>query len=72
MVGVFGSGCAAAGAKGRAITLSHPDSTAENSLDKPDAVVPVESEFKPAGRQFSYTFAPNSFTILRLPLGGTR
>jgi alpha-L-arabinofuranosidase len=51
-----------------ASTLAHSNPAAKNSLDKPGVVVPKESSFKPAGAQFTYDFAPNSFTILRLPL----
>jgi len=62
------NGRIASQAKGRVVTLSHADPHAENSLDHPDVVVPVEAEFALAGPRLTYTFAPDSFTILRIPL----
>ncbi|OHB60296.1 MAG: hypothetical protein A2167_03460 [Planctomycetes bacterium RBG_13_46_10] len=60
-------GLAKVGNKAKVITLSHADATAENTLDNPNVVVPVESELAVAGAEFSYEFKPNSLTILRLP-----
>ncbi len=51
---------------GRAITLANANPGAENTLDHPDVVVPVESEFTLDGAKIQYTFPPNSFTILRV------
>jgi alpha-L-arabinofuranosidase len=55
------------GGRTKVFTLGHADPAAENSLDRPNAVVPVESEVKISGAEFSYVFAPNSLTILRVP-----
>ena len=51
-------------ARGRAIVLTGYGRMAENSFDAPTAVAPVESTFEGA----SYTFAPRSVTVLRLPI----
>jgi len=55
------------GGRTKVFTLGHADPATENSLDRPNAVVPVESEVKISGAEFSYVFAPNSLTILRVP-----
>ncbi|MCX6872274.1 MAG: hypothetical protein NTW21_00470 [Verrucomicrobia bacterium] len=47
-------------------TLSHDDPTTENTLDFPDAVLPLEFACDGAAAEFSYGFKPNSFTLLRL------
>lgn len=54
------------GGKAKVITLSHADTNAENTLDSPSVVVPVESEMAVAGAQFPATFSANSLTVLRL------
>ena len=38
----------------------------ENTLDEPKKVAPVSRGVAGLGPQFTYTFAPNSLTILRL------
>lgn len=53
--------------QGTATTLGNASPTAENTLDNPNVVVPVESHFTVTGAKFAYNFAPNSLTILRLP-----
>jgi alpha-N-arabinofuranosidase len=55
------------GGRGRIITLSHEDPTAENSLDDPDVVAPVESELN-IGSERTFELRTYSLTILRLPL----
>jgi alpha-L-arabinofuranosidase len=50
----------------RAITLSHDDPSAENSVYDPDVIVPVEAPCDGAGPQFDYTFGTYSLTVLRL------
>ncbi len=47
-------------------TLWSADPTRENTVDEPDAVLPVCSEFGGAGSDFTYPVQPCSFTILRL------
>lgn len=54
------------GGKAKVITLSHADVNAENTLDHPNVIVPVESEMAVAGAEFPATFAANSLTVLRL------
>jgi alpha-L-arabinofuranosidase len=49
-------------------TLGDASPTAENTLDNPDMVTPVNSSFTPDRAKFSYRFSPNSLTILRLPV----
>jgi alpha-L-arabinofuranosidase len=53
---------------GRVITLGNTEATAENTLDRPDRILPVETDFNGTTPQFSYRFASNSLTILRLPI----
>jgi len=55
--------------RGKVITMGNPLATAENTLDHPNVVVPVEAEMEISGSQFTYNFIPNSLTILRLPSG---
>lgn len=50
---------------GVAITLSSVSRNDENSMDCPDRIRPVETAFNKFGKNFKYTFEPNSFTILR-------
>ncbi len=49
---------------GKAIVLTGPDLMAENSFAAPTAIAPVASTFSGT----SYTFAPRSVTVLRLPI----
>ncbi|HEX8139114.1 MAG TPA: alpha-L-arabinofuranosidase C-terminal domain-containing protein [Pyrinomonadaceae bacterium] len=50
---------------GRAFVLSSSDLKAENSFEQPFRVAPVERRLAIAAGEFSYTFAPNSLTVLR-------
>jgi alpha-L-arabinofuranosidase len=52
---------------GKAITLGNADSTAENTLEHKTLVMPAEKTVTLAGPEFTYDFAPNSLTILRIP-----
>ncbi|HEX3628071.1 MAG TPA: alpha-L-arabinofuranosidase C-terminal domain-containing protein [Verrucomicrobiae bacterium] len=45
--------------------LSGPP-TAENTMDQPKQISPVESSIRNAGNRFTCAFAPNSFTVLRI------
>jgi len=47
-------------------TLASDDPMVENTVDEPDAIVPVSSEFAQAGANFTCTLRPYSFTLLRL------
>jgi len=48
------------------ISLGHAEYDAENTLDNPNVVVPVESQMNVAGPEFTATFKPHSLTVLRL------
>lgn len=54
------------GAKAKVITVAHADATAENTLDAPDVIVPVESQMPVPGAEFSLPCPANSLTVLRL------
>lgn len=58
----------AAGVKptGRAFVLSSTDLKAENSLDEPTRIAPVERPLSVPGGEFAHTFAPYSLTVLRV------
>jgi alpha-L-arabinofuranosidase len=62
------AGAAKAGAAGKAFILSGPDLKAENSLDEPAKVAPVEREVTVSSSEFSFTLAPNSLSVLRIPV----
>ena len=51
---------------GKAFVLSSRDLKAENSLDEPTKVAPVERPLPAASGEFAYTFAPYSLTVLRV------
>ena len=52
----------------KVIILGNAKATTENTLDHPDAIVPVEVDMEVSSPQFTYGFSPNSLTILRLSL----
>ncbi len=47
-------------------TLSSDDPQIENTVDYPDAILPVDSICVPVGNEFAYIFKPYSFTLIRL------
>lgn len=51
---------------GKVTTLAAESLTDENSMDNPTKITPRDSEFNGFGQTFSYTFAPRSFTIMRV------
>ncbi len=51
---------------GKAFVLTAPDLKAENTLDEPKKVSPVEQQLTIAAKQFAHTFAPHSLTVLRI------
>ena len=55
------------GKTGRATVLASPDLNAVNSLDQPQHLAPQESTFKVASANVTYTLAPYSLTVLRIP-----
>lgn len=50
---------------GKVLTI-HADLEAENTLDNPDIVKPVESTVEAAGREFNATVGPSTFAVYRL------
>jgi alpha-L-arabinofuranosidase len=51
---------------GKAFVLASSDLKAENSLDEPMKIAPVEKPFAAPSAEFSFTLAPNSLTVLRV------
>ena len=62
------AGAAKLGSSGKAFILAGADLKAENSLDEPTRVAPVEREIAVSSGEFSYTLAPNSLSVLRIPV----
>jgi len=54
--------------KAEVTTLTSKDPTIANSLDHPDAVVPVTSVITNVSSKFPMTLSPSSLTILTLKL----
>ncbi|MFN7949823.1 MAG: alpha-L-arabinofuranosidase C-terminal domain-containing protein [Blastocatellia bacterium] len=52
---------------GRAVTLASADLKAENSLDEPRRVAPVEQSFKISAPEFSYNLPGQSVVVLQIP-----
>jgi alpha-N-arabinofuranosidase len=61
------AGAKGLGKTGKATTMATDDLQAQNSLAEPMKLVPQESTFAVSGTVLSYTLAPNSFTVLRIP-----
>ncbi|HEY6247992.1 MAG TPA: alpha-L-arabinofuranosidase C-terminal domain-containing protein [Pyrinomonadaceae bacterium] len=61
------AGAQRVGQSGKAIVLQSEDLKAENSLDKPTRIAPVEKQLQLPGNEFSYSLVPRSFTVLRIP-----
>ena len=57
----------ASGIRRRVITLAGA-ADGENSLTAPRAVAPTTAPFASGGTTMSYGLAPNSITVLRLPI----
>jgi alpha-L-arabinofuranosidase len=62
------NGAQRVGPGGKAFVLQSEDLKAENSLDHPTKVAPVEKQLQLSGSGFSYEVLPRSFTVLRVPL----
>lgn len=56
------------GKTGKAIVMKGTELTDTNTLQNPTNIVPVTSNFTPAGTTFDYTFPPYSVTILTFPV----
>jgi alpha-N-arabinofuranosidase len=54
--------------KAELVTLTSKDASQTNSLEHPDAVVPLKKQITDASSDFSVTIEPNSLTILTLKL----
>lgn len=52
---------------GTAFVLQSEDLKAENSLDHPTKLAPVERQLAIPAAEFRHTFLPRSFTVLRIP-----
>ena len=61
------AGAAKVGRTGAAFVLQSEEMKGENSLDHPTKIAPVERPLQVSGAEFSYTLAPHSFTVLRIP-----
>ncbi len=59
-------GAANIGQLGKAFVLT-ADLKAENGLDEPTKVTPVEQQLAAPSAGFNFTLAPNSLTVLRIP-----
>ncbi|MBF9143200.1 alpha-L-arabinofuranosidase C-terminal domain-containing protein [Hymenobacter properus] len=55
------------GKTGRALVMAADDLNTQNSLQEPKKLVPQEVKFAVSGPVVSYTLAPNSLTVLRIP-----
>jgi alpha-N-arabinofuranosidase len=60
------AGAAKVAAEGKAIVLSSARKEDTNTIAEPSKVVPVTSKASGLGKQFSYSFAPYSVTVLVL------
>jgi alpha-N-arabinofuranosidase len=60
-------GAGKVGKTGKSFVLANADLKAENSLNEPTKVAPVERPLANTSGQFAYTFAPRSVTVLRVP-----
>jgi alpha-L-arabinofuranosidase len=58
--------CAEVQKNGTVITLAAESLKAENSFDEPKKISPVTTSYNHFDKNFQYTFAPYSFTILRI------
>ena len=62
------AGGAKVGSSGKAFVLAGADLKAENSLDEPAKVAPVERQVAVSSGEFTFTLAPNSLSVLRIPV----
>ena len=60
------AGAKKVGKVGKAFVLESSDLKAENSLDNPTKVAPVERQLAVPSGEFAYTLAPNSLTVMRV------
>jgi alpha-L-arabinofuranosidase len=62
------AGAAKVGSFGKAYVLAGSDLKAENSLDEPVKVAPVMRRGEVSSGEFTFRLAPNSLTVLRIPV----
>jgi len=62
------AGAQRVGQVGKALLLQSDDLKAENSLDQPTRLAPIEKDLQVPGSDFTYSISPRSFTVLRIPL----
>ncbi len=62
------AGAAKVGSSGKAFVLASSDLKAENSLDEPMKIAPVERQIEVPSNEFTFTLAPNSLSVLRIPV----
>ena len=62
------SGPKRVGKTGKTFVLASSDLKAENSLDNPTRVAPVERQITVSGNQFPFTLTPQSLTVIRFAL----
>jgi alpha-N-arabinofuranosidase len=60
------TGASHLGNSGKAFVLTAPTLKAENSLDDPQKVSPVEQPLTVSAGSFAHTFAPDSLTVIRV------
>jgi alpha-L-arabinofuranosidase len=51
---------------GKIISMKANSEEEENSFENPTKIFPKEEDYKFPGNEFSYSFAPYSFTIIRI------
>ncbi len=62
------AGAKTVGKVGKAFVLDSADLKAENSLDSPTKVAPVEGPLVVPSSEFMYMLAPQSLTVMRVPV----
>lgn len=60
------AGAGNVGKSGKAFVLASADLKAENSLDNPTKVAPLERQLTVAAAEFDYTLTPQSLTVIRV------
>ncbi|HEX8506262.1 MAG TPA: alpha-L-arabinofuranosidase C-terminal domain-containing protein [Hymenobacter sp.] len=61
------AGAKKVGKTGRALVMASDDLNTMNTIQEPKKLTPKEEKFSVSGSTVSYTLAPNSFTVLRIP-----
>ncbi len=62
------SGAAGSGKPGKVFVLGSADLKAENSLDGPTKISPIEKPLQIASDEFAYTLTPQSMSVFRIPV----